>query len=358
MNLKTSTWDGVMIKHIYNGDCIANASNLSDESVDLMICDPPFGIGEATFDKHYARGKGKVIDGYQEAPDDYALFSKNWMSEATRVLKPNGSMFIIIGHTNLRHVLNAAAELGLYEINHAIWKYNFGVNTKTKFVTSHYHVLYYAKNEKNRTFNLNCRFGSQEKDNSGGSLLFQDIEDVFYIKKEYSNGKQRNKNKLPNELIQKIIMYCSNEGDTVVDFFLGNFTTACVAKSLGREHGGFEINKLAYEVGCKRLEEIEYGQRLKEMPKVVNINPTNQGSPLTEEDKDKICLRFAEMRLLEKYTVAKSNEKLQVEFGRGKFSIVNILKDKERVLKAEKKVSSLMREKESGEQDLAEMEPQ
>jgi site-specific DNA-methyltransferase (adenine-specific) len=168
---------------IYNANCIDPNKRIADESVDLGIFDPPFGIGEAAFDKHYNREDGLVIGGYQEAPKDYDVFTLKWMTEAVRVLKPNGSMYIIIGHSSLRHVLNAAYELGLAEVNHIIWKYNFGVATKKKFVTSHYHILYLANPEGGRTFNTNCRFGSQERDKYGGSLLYDDLEDVFVINK-------------------------------------------------------------------------------------------------------------------------------------------------------------------------------
>jgi site-specific DNA-methyltransferase (adenine-specific) len=316
---------------IFNADCIKAAHHIHDCSVDLLICDPPFGIKEAGFDKHYARNQNKVLSGYVEAPDDYAEFTRQWMSEGVRVLNRHGSMFVIIGHTNLKHVLNSADYLGIHEVNHLIWKYNFGNNTTRKFVTSHYHILYYTKSTStNRTFNTNCRFGSHERNEDGYSMLYADLEDVFCIKKEYHHGKSKNQNKLPDALIEKIILYCSKPGDVVGDFFLGNFTTANVAKSFGRIPVGFEMNKNAYDVGIKKLSNIVTGKMLKEMPDVKNIKPANQGKPLDDEEKSDICRKFAELIVTKTKKDAIAN--ICEEFGRGYFSIINILKDNNKLV--------------------------
>ena len=108
---------------IYNEDCLSG--KIKENTVDLMICDPPFGIQEKSFDKHYKRNSSNVLEGYIEAPKDYDQWTLRWMTEAKRVLKENGSFYVIIGHSNLRSVLNAAHELNLNEINHIIWKFNF-----------------------------------------------------------------------------------------------------------------------------------------------------------------------------------------------------------------------------------------
>jgi site-specific DNA-methyltransferase (adenine-specific) len=160
-------------------------------------------------------------------------------------------MYVVSGHTQLRAVLNAAYELGLVEINHIIWKYNFGVNTRTKFVTSHYNILYYKKSESvEPTFNLTCRFGA---DDVAGREA--DLSSVWFINREFHRGKKKNCNKLPTELVRKMIQYSSNPGDVVCDFFLGNFTTAVVARQLGRHSCGFELNPQAFRNGMESLEQ-------------------------------------------------------------------------------------------------------
>jgi len=238
-----------MQHQIYNEDCITGCpKHFQDDSVDLIVCDPPFGIHESAMDKHYNREDSNVLDGYVEAPKDYYKFSLDWISQAQRTLKNNGSFYIISGWTNLIDILNACKELNLVLINHIIWKYNFGVYTSKKFVSSHYHILYLKKNAKSKpTFNTYCRFTDKQKDKNGGSYLYQDMEDVWIINKEYHKGQIKNQNKLPEKLLEKIILYSSNPQDIVCDFFLGNFTTAIVAKRLQRIPAGFEINKNAFD---------------------------------------------------------------------------------------------------------------
>jgi site-specific DNA-methyltransferase (adenine-specific) len=321
--------NGMNEMEIYNGDCIDVNKRIADESVTLGIYDPPFGIGEAGFDRHYKRDSKNVIEGYQEAPQDYRQWTLDWMREAKRVLHPNGSMFVIIGHTNLIHVLNAAVELDLPMINHIIWKYNFGVNTKKKFVTSHYHVLYFAKSlTANRIFNVNCRFGNQEIAADGGKALYDDLEDVFVINKEYAPDEKKNQNKLPEELIQKLILYTSNEGDVVCDFFMGNFTTAKVARKLGRKVCGYEINPESFAYHMDRVAAIEFGCELKNLKSVVNIVPKNQGKKITPEEAKSIRDDYTAM-LATGMKKKDASTKLQEKYGRGKFAIKNILDKQE-----------------------------
>lgn len=238
---------------IFNENCITGCKHFHDETIDLIICDPPFGIQETTFDKHYNRNENNVIKGYIEAPEDYYQFSLSWITQAKRILKPNGSMYIISGWTNLKHILNAIDECNLKTINHLIWKYNFGVYTKNKYVSSHYHILYVCKQKGKPKFNTYCRFNKNDRKN-GRSLNYRDLEDVFVINKEYSPGEIKNKNKLPDALVEKLISYSSDENDLVADFFLGNFTTAIVSKKMNRIPCGFEINPISFQYGIQRME--------------------------------------------------------------------------------------------------------
>lgn len=314
----------LMNYRIYNEDCISPLHRIDDASVDLGIYDPPFGINETELEHLYKRKKhSHVIKGYEEAPADYYRWTKAWMHEAVRILSNNGSMFVIIGHTNLCDVFAAAQEEKLHLINHIIWKYNFGVNTKKKFVTSHYHILYLAKNKSKRTFNLNCRFGSQER-NENGSALYQDLEDVFVIHKDFVIGGVKNQNKLPAALIDKLILYTSNPNDLICDFFMGNFTTAYSALALGRKVIGYELNQAAFEHYMPLLKNIEFGNQLKKLKTVVNHVPPNQGKKINQELIEEMGQKYNRL-LLEGNRKKEASAILQNEYGRGRFSIKNIL---------------------------------
>ncbi|MBT3515562.1 MAG: hypothetical protein HN474_09640 [Nitrospina sp.] len=113
--------------------------------IDLIINDPPFGIGDDDIGTRYTRCEDNVIDGYVEVPvSKYEDFSYEFMVEVERTLRKGGSAYIFSGYQNLRHILNSAVKVGLEERNHIIWKYSFGLNTTKKFIASHYHLLYFV----------------------------------------------------------------------------------------------------------------------------------------------------------------------------------------------------------------------
>ena len=150
---------------LYSMDCIEGAkTHIRDNSVDLIITDPPYGIEGDKIDVHYNRKEKHVIEGYVEIPlDEYPAFSQAWIDEAERVLRPGGSIYIVSGYSNLTDILIALRNTHLVEVNHLIWKYNFGVYTSKKYISSHYHILYYTKPGGAVTFNSHARFGPDEK---------------------------------------------------------------------------------------------------------------------------------------------------------------------------------------------------
>ena len=227
---------------IYNEDCISGCrKRIESNSIDLIINDPPFGIGDDDIGTRYARCEDNVIEGYVEVPrSKYEEFSYEFMVEVERTLRPGGSAYIFSGFQNLRHILNGSSKVGLEERNHIIWKYDFGLNTTKRFVSCHYHLLYFIKPPLSKvTFN--------EFMSDGEPSEYNDREDVWSINREYKSPKTiKNQNELPPKLVEKIIKYSSNTGDKVMDMFLGGFTTARVGLELGREPLGFEVNNKSF----------------------------------------------------------------------------------------------------------------
>ena len=236
----------------YNQDCISGLrNNIDDNSVDLIFTDPPYGIDGDKLDVHYGRDEKYVVGGYIEVPlKNYAEFSENWITECDRVLRPGGSMYIVSGYTNLHHILNALHKTNLVEINHIIAKYSFAVYTKLKWVSSHYHVLFWRKKGKNVTFNTNAYY-TDSKDS------YHDRMSVQEMKRENKPKQLKNRNQLPLKFIEKFIRYSSNPKDVVLDPFCGGFTTAEVALKNDRDFIGFELNKEAYDTFVPNLKDIK-----------------------------------------------------------------------------------------------------
>ena len=240
-------------------NCIQGMQLIPDRKVDLIITDPPFAIDFKASKANYNRTASRVMKGYNEIKAaDYYDFTFDWMSQAFRVLKESGSMYVFSGWNNLKDILMALDEAGFTTVNHVIWKYQFGVVTRKKFVTSHYHCLYVCKNEKKRKFYPFTRFKKDSKTKEGRSLHYQDKEDVWEIKREYWTGDAKTPTKLPRELIEKILQYSSKKSDVVLDPFLGSGQVAVISKLLGRKYCGFEIVKQYFSFAKKRLDRNVY----------------------------------------------------------------------------------------------------
>jgi site-specific DNA-methyltransferase (adenine-specific) len=227
------------MKLVYNQDCIKGMrDHISDRSVDLIFTDPPYGIAGDKLDAHYNRDESQVVPGYVEvAKETYGQFSEDWIAECARCLRPGGSIYIVSGYTNLHHILNALHTTDLVEVNHIVAQYSFGVYTKHKWVSSHYHLLYWAKPGK-RTFN---QLHTDTKQS------YHDRLSVQMLPRDYKPGELKNKNQLSETFIDKFIEYSSNPGDLVMDPFCGGFTTKRSAERLGRKFTGFELNKHAFD---------------------------------------------------------------------------------------------------------------
>lgn len=233
--------------------------DIPDNKIDLVITDPPFAINFKSKKANYNRIASRVLPGYNEiTKENYYEFTLNWMSQCFRILKEGGSMYVFSGWNNLGDILNAIEKIGFITVNHIIWKYQFGVVTSKKFVTSHYHCLYVCKNNNERKFFPYSRFDKNAKTSDGRSLHYNDKEDVWNIKREYWTGDEKTPTKLPAEIIKKILEYSSEEKDVVFDPFLGSGQVAVVSKMLKRKYLGFEIVKEYYNFAKKRLEKNVY----------------------------------------------------------------------------------------------------
>lgn len=315
--------------HLSNSEASKFLKTLPEKSLQCIICDPPFGLDEDTFDKHYARNSSNVIEGYQTAPKDsksYEQWAKQWIQELPRVLKSDGTAYIICAWNHLCDVELAIRSSGLTVVNHIIWKYNFGVYTQKKFVTSHYHILRCSVGKQTPAFYNRAYFNEKEKTADGHNAQYSDMEDVWVIPKEFAAGEKKNVNKLPDALVRKMILYSSKPGDWVADFFLGNFTTAYVARNEGRKFVGCELNEHIYKEHVDKVAALEFPTTVSHEKE--SKKPKNAGKRISEEETKQIIKRFDELH--KDKTKKESMLILETEFERGHFSILNLLKKHDR----------------------------
>ncbi|MCK5254010.1 MAG: site-specific DNA-methyltransferase, partial [Thermoplasmata archaeon] len=137
--------------------------------------------------------------------------------------------------------------------------------------------------------------------------------------------RRKNKNELPRKLLVKMVQYSSGPGDLVCDLFMGGFSTARVAVGLGRRFVGFEVSPAIFDEGVRRMREVKAGDLLPTLrvPKVGGLE--NQGKRWTEDEMARLVKRYEVLRI-EGGTKASSIDVMGDEFGRGRFSITNVLK--------------------------------
>ncbi len=241
------------INKIYNQDCLEGLYQIESETVDLLLTDPPFGIEFDKVGSQYNRKQKELGQFYNEICEDYYDFTLQWLQAAWKAMKPTANGFIFSGWNHLRDILNALTETDFRLINHLIWKYQFGVFTKKRFVTSHYHILYFtklsAKEDNVRTFNRISDYSS-----SPGKLYF---EDVWRIKRDYQKGGEKTPTRLPLAVTDKCVRMGSNEGDLVLEPFLGSGSVVLSCIKYNRRYLGFEISEPIFNIAKKRIEKMK-----------------------------------------------------------------------------------------------------
>ncbi len=220
------------LNHIYYENCISGMKRIRNNSIDLIIADPPFGIW---FDKgayNYVRNSENLMEGYVEVkPEHYYNFTLKWMLEAERVLKHSGSMYIVLGWNHLNNVERILDRLDLIRLNHCIWVCGTTqAKAKKKYSSAHYHIYFLVRDINKYKFNR----------------LRLNMPDVFTMSRpRISANVPKIGTKLPNRLVRDLIENSSNEGDIVLDPFMGNGTTAYNCIITNRKYIGFEANPKA-----------------------------------------------------------------------------------------------------------------
>ncbi len=279
-----------MADRLIAGDCVEGMKSLPDGSVDLAFADPPFNIGYG-YDVYHDR---------REA-DDYLAWSRTWIGEVARVLKPDGTFWLAIGDEFAAELkVIAHRDVGLHLRSWVIWYYTFGVNCKMKFSRSHAHLFHFVKDPKRFTFHDDAiRVPSarqlvyddarsdprgrlpddtwilRPQDVPGGFTPDQDTWNVSRVCGTFKERAGWHGCQMPEQLLGRIIRACSDPDSIVLDPFSGSGTTLVTARKLGRRYLGFELSPDYAAQARKRLDETAVGDPLLggEEPKVVGRVP-------------------------------------------------------------------------------------
>lgn len=248
------------VNEIIQGNCIEVLKTLPEKSVDLIFADPPYNL---QLRNELLRPNQTVVDAVDDEWDQfsdfaaYDAFSRNWLTEARRVLKDEGSIWVIGSYHNIFRVGTILMDLGYWVLNDVIWhKTNPMPNFRgTRFQNATETMIWAKKSsdQKRYTFNYHSMKNLNEE---------KQMQNVWYIplctgpERIKINGKKAHSTQKPEALLYRVIMASSNPGDIVLDPFFGSGTTGAVAKKLKRKYIGIELETDYIEVAKKRIDSL------------------------------------------------------------------------------------------------------
>lgn len=226
-------------------------------SVDCIFADEPYNLG-----KDFGKGKDSW-----DSTKDYILWNEQWIKEAMRVLKNDGTIYVMAA-TQYMPFIDIFVQKNYHVLSRIIWAYDSsGVQSKKMFGSLYEPILMFTHNKKSKiTFNsqdimVEAKTGAKRKlidyrkkpprlyntKKVPGNLWY--FPRVRYLMKEY----EKHPTQKPEKLLERIIKTSSNVGDVIFDPFAGTFTTGAVAKKLGRKSISVEIEPEFYKIGLRKL---------------------------------------------------------------------------------------------------------
>ncbi len=241
---------------IIHGDALKALAALSDNSIDLIFADPPYNIG-----KNFNGHKDKWA-----TEEDYLTWCYKWLDLCVQKLKPTGSFYVMTA-TQFMPFFDIYLRKKLDILSRIVWSYDSsGVQAKKYFGSMYEPILFCVKDKDNYTFNadnilVEAKTGAKRKlidyrkavptvynsEKVPGNVW--EFARVRYRMDEYENHPTQK----PIALLERIVKASSNEGDLVLDPFSGTFTTCFVAKELGRNSIGIELQDEYVKIGLRRL---------------------------------------------------------------------------------------------------------
>ena len=267
-----------MPNRIYFADNLPVLQSLPSESIDLIYIDPPFNTGKTQARTQIRTERSEAGDrtgfagrryetirvgskSYADLFDDYLAFLEPRLVEACRVLKPHGSLYFHIDYREVHYckiLLDGIFGRASF-LNEIIWAYDYGARTKKKWPPKHDNILWYAKDPKHYTFNVD---GIERIPYMAPGLVGPEKAargklptDTWWNTIVPTNGKEKTgyPTQKPLAILQRIVLASSNPGEVVLDFFAGSGTVGAVCLKLGRQFILVDNNPEAIEVMKRRF---------------------------------------------------------------------------------------------------------
>ena len=242
---------------ILEGDCIAEMARLPDKSVDMIFADPPYNLqlGGDLF-----RPEGGRVDAVDDDWDKfesltaYDNFTREWLEQARRILKDDGTIWVIGSYHNIYRVGSLLQDEGFWILNDIVWrKTNPMPNFRgTRFTNAHETLIWCAKDEKARyTFNYRVMKALNDDLQMRSDWIMPICAGGERVKDK--DGAKAHPTQKPEALLYRILLACTKPGDVVLDPFFGTGTTGAVSRRLGRLWIGIERESRYVKVARERI---------------------------------------------------------------------------------------------------------
>lgn len=249
-----SEWLDTIIK----GDCVAALDKLPSASVDVIFADPPYNL-QLEGDLHRPdQSKVDAVDDHWDQFESFAAydaFTRAWMLAARRVLKPNGTIWVIGSYHNIFRVGAIMQDLGFWMLNDIVWrKTNPMPNFRgRRFQNAHETMIWASRDQKgkNYTFNYDALKASNDDVQMRSDWLFPICTGGERLKDD--DGNKLHPTQKPEALLARVMLASTQPGDVVLDPFFGSGTTGAVAKRLGRHFVGIEREQAYIDAAQERI---------------------------------------------------------------------------------------------------------
>ena len=242
---------------ILEQDCVSAMASLPDACIDMIFADPPYNLqlGGDLF-----RPEGSMVDAVDDDWDKfdtfaaYDKFTRAWLKEARRILKPNGTLWVIGSYHNIFRVGAALQDEGFWILNDVVWrKANPMPNFRgTRFTNAHETMIWASQGEKAKyTFNYKTMKSLNDELQMRSDWLIPICAGQERLKED---GKKAHPTQKPEALLYRVMLASTKPGDVVLDPFFGTGTTGAVARRLGRHWLGIEREKRYCRVARERIE--------------------------------------------------------------------------------------------------------
>ena len=250
------------VDQILAGDCVEALSRLPDGSVDLVFADPPYNL---QLSGSLTRPDQSLVDAVDDHWDQfssfasYDQFTREWLHECRRVMKPNATIFVIGSYHNIFRVGSILQDLGFWILNDLIWrKANPMPNFRGRRFTNAHETLIWAARDadaKKYTFHYEALKAGNEDTQARSDWYFPLCTGAERLKDK--DGAKTHPTQKPEGLLQKVLLSASNPGDLVLDPFFGTGTTGAVAKRFRRHFIGIEREQMYRDAAKARIDAIE-----------------------------------------------------------------------------------------------------